>query len=69
MSNPEPQKQKRAYRHRVKCSECKKEIVAECQDAHARGNRSFRQRVSSPTPVRQRMKSFRQRLMSVRQHL
>lgn len=36
MSNPAPQKRKRAYRHRVKCSECKKEIVAEYQDAHAR---------------------------------
>ena len=36
MSNPAPQKQKRAYRHRVKCSECRKEIVAEYQDAHAR---------------------------------
>ena len=36
MSNPVPQKRKRAYRHRVKCSECKKEIVAEYQDAHAR---------------------------------
>ena len=36
MSNAAPQKRKRAYRHRVKCSECKKEIVAEYQDAHAR---------------------------------
>ena len=36
MPNPAPQKQKQAYRHRVKCSECKKEIVAEYQDAHAR---------------------------------
>ena len=36
MSNPAPQKRKRAYRHRVKCSECKKEIVAEYQDAHVR---------------------------------
>lgn len=34
MSNPA--KRKWAYRHRVKCSECKKEIVAEYQDAHAR---------------------------------
>ena len=30
------QKRKRAYCHRVKCSECKKQIVAEYQDAHAR---------------------------------
>ena len=36
MSNPAPQKRKLAYRHRVKCPECKKEIVAEYQDAHAR---------------------------------
>ena len=36
MSNPAPQKRKRAYRHRVTCSECKKDIVAEYQDAHAR---------------------------------
>ena len=36
MSNPAPQKRKRAYRHRVKCLECKKEIVAEYQDVHAR---------------------------------
>ena len=36
MSNPAPQKRKRAYRHRFKCSECKKEIVAEYQDARAR---------------------------------
>ena len=39
MSNPAPQKHKRAYRHRVTCSECKKTsyvIVAEYQDAHAR---------------------------------
>ena len=34
--NPAPQKRKRAYRHRVKCSECEKKIVAEYQDAHAR---------------------------------
>ena len=37
MSNPAPQKRKRAYRHRIKCSECKKEIVSEYQDSHARG--------------------------------
>ena len=36
MSNPAPQKRKRAYHHRVTCSECKKDIVAEYQDAHAR---------------------------------
>ena len=36
MSNPAPQKRKRAYRHRFKCSECEKEIVAEYQDARAR---------------------------------
>ena len=36
MSNPAPQKPKRAYRHPVKLSECKKEIVAEYQDAHAK---------------------------------
>ena len=36
MSNPAPQKRKRAYRHRVTCSECKKDIVAEYQDARAR---------------------------------
>ena len=36
MSNPAPQKHKRAYPHRVTCSECKKDIVAEYQDAHAR---------------------------------
>ena len=36
MSNPAPQKRKRAYRHRITCSECKKDIVAEYQDAHAR---------------------------------
>ena len=36
MSNPAAQKRKRAYRHRVTCSECKKDIVAEYQDAHAR---------------------------------
>ena len=36
MSNPASQKRKRAYRHRVKCSEYKKEIVAEYQDAHVR---------------------------------
>ena len=36
MSNPAPKKRKRAYRHRVKCSECKKEIVVEYQDTHAR---------------------------------
>ena len=36
MSNPAPLKRMQAYRHRVKCSECKKEIVAEYQDAHAR---------------------------------
>ena len=36
MSNPAPQKRKRAYRHRVTCSECKKDIVAEYQDAHTR---------------------------------
>ena len=28
-------RRKRAYRHRVKCSESKKEIVVEYQDAHA----------------------------------
>lgn len=33
MSNPA---RKRAYRHRVICSECGKEIVAEYQDAHAK---------------------------------
>ena len=36
MSNPAPQKRKRAYRHRFKCSECKKEIVVEYQDARAK---------------------------------
>ena len=36
MSNPAPQKRKRAYRHRVTCSECKKDIVAEYQDAQTR---------------------------------
>ena len=36
MSNPAPPKRKRAYRHRVTCSECKKDIIAEYQDAHAR---------------------------------
>lgn len=36
MSNLAPQKHKRAYRHRVNCSECKKDIVAEYQDAHVR---------------------------------
>ena len=36
MSNPAPQKRKRAYRHRITCSECKKDIVAEYQDARAR---------------------------------
>ena len=36
ISNPAPQKRKRAYRHRFKCSECKNEIVAEYQDARAR---------------------------------
>ena len=36
MSNPAPQKQKPSYHHRVKCSKCKKEIVAEYQGAHAR---------------------------------
>ena len=36
MSNPVPQKRKRAYRHCVTCSECKKDIVAEYQDARAR---------------------------------
>ena len=35
MSNPAPHKHKRAYRHHVTCSECKKDIVAEYQDAHA----------------------------------
>ena len=36
MSNPAPQKRYRVYRHRVTCSECKKDIVAEYQDVHAR---------------------------------
>ena len=36
MSNPAPQKRKGAYRHRVTCSECKKDIVAEYPNAHAR---------------------------------
>lgn len=36
MSNPVPQKRKRAYRHRATCSECKKDIFSEYQDAHAR---------------------------------
>jgi len=30
MSNPAPQKRKRAYRHRVTCSECKKDILFDC---------------------------------------
>ena len=36
MSNRAAQKPKRAYRHRVTCSECKKDILAEYQGDHAR---------------------------------
>ena len=36
MSNPAPQKRKRAYHHCVNCSECEKDIVPEYQDAHVR---------------------------------
>ncbi|CAB4038348.1 Hypothetical predicted protein, partial [Paramuricea clavata] len=36
MSEQKPVKRKRAYRYRVVCSVCQKEIVAEYQDVHAK---------------------------------
>ena len=35
MSEKKPVKRKRAYRYRVVCSVCQKEIVAEYQNVHA----------------------------------